>query len=705
MGRFGFHGPPHGEPNKENTVEKKPKGIINKILFLSRKIRKDIVVSSKTYWRLLGYARAHLYLVLFVAILSIISSLIAILPSQIMGLAVEEIRSVDVFHAKRDASSDPNQISVPRPKSSLPIAPAMFKISNYVSKNWTPNQNPSIVAFYVMAAVYMIFYIVNSGISVTRGFTMAKLGQTLIYDMRNQLYQHIQKLSLRYFEDRRTGDIMSRIVNDVHSLQSVIVGPVIGFITDLLKLIWILYFCIRWDWELTLLSMIVGPFLIPATFTFGWIMRKIYRLIRLKVSEMNSLTQDNISGIRIIKGFAREDYEFGRFSKTNDENRQLNIRASKISAVFSPSMGLLMQIGSLLVLALGGVKVIKGEMEVGIFIVFFPYVSMLYGPLAGLTNFYSFIMQALASVERVFEVLDTKPDVVDKPDAIDLPVIKGEVEFKDVCFSYTGNEQVLNNINLKANPGQMVAFVGPSGAGKTTIINLVARFYDPTKGDIFVDGLNLKDIKQSSLRSQMGIVSQDPFLFNDTIKASIAYGKLGATDAEIHDAAKAANAHNFIIELPKGYDTIIGERGTKLSGGQRQRISIARAILADPRILILDEATSSVDTETEMMIQSAIQRLVKDRTTFVIAHRLSTVHNANLIVVLQKGNVVEMGNHNELLAKDGLYSRLYKVQFRTPEEDANDLQKPKTPDLRTPSLEDFSGIDRINGAPIIKVEE
>ncbi len=323
-----------------------------------------------------------------------------------------------------------------------------------------------------------------------------------------------------------------------------------------------------------------------------------------------------------------------------------------------------MEVGSLIVMLYGGIKVLRGEMTAGMFVVFFPYIGMLNGPIMGINRFFTYIIRALASVDRVFEVLDTKPEVADKEDAIELPPIKGYVEFQDVCFSYTKEVEVLKNVSFKCNPGQMVAFVGPSGAGKSTAISMVARFYDPTGGRILVDGYDLRDVKQSSLRKQIGIVLQDPFLFNDTVKSNIAYGKLGATDEEIIEAAKAANAHDFILELPNGYETVIGERGIKLSGGQKQRISIARAILADPRILILDEATSSVDTETEMLIQTAIQRLVANRTTFVIAHRLSTVHNADLIIVLDKGNIVEMGKHKDLITNDGLYSRLYKIQFR-----------------------------------------
>ncbi len=668
---YGFHRFPEEDFKPE---EKKPEGFINGIKFWINKNRQTAIKSAKTYLRLLRYARPYWYLALIVLILSGISSFTSILPTQVTGVAINKIWEAG---SERIQSDTPNDTMVTRDTSpkgrgskTLTIEPIINKATDYVANKWMPNRNRFIVTFVVLAMSFLFFYLLENTISVSNSFIMTKLGNTLTFDMRNHAYSHLQNLSLRFFEDRRTGDLMSRVVNDIDSLQDVIVGPVIWFITDMLRLFWILYLCIKWDWQLTVLSLLVTPILIFATVSFGIFMRKRFRLLREKIGDLNAVIQDNISGIRIIKGFAREDHELDRFKKINDENRKIHIKVSYLNTAFHPLIGLLMQAGALIVLLFGGIKVLRQEMAPGMFVVFFPYVNMLYGPIMGVSRFFNFIIRALASVDRVFEVLDTKPEVADKENAIELKSIRGEVEFRNVSFSYVEGIEALKNVSFKVSPGQMVAFVGPSGAGKTTAINMVSRFYDPTSGDIFVDGYNLKDIKQKSLRSQMGIVLQDPFLFNDTVKANIAYGKIGATDEEIIEAAKAANAHDFIMELPKGYDTIVGERGVKLSGGQKQRISIARAILANPRILILDEATSSVDTETEMLIQTAIQRLVKDRTTFVIAHRLSTVHSADLIIVLENGKVAEMGTHSELIKNDGLYSRLYKIQFKS---------APKTP--------------------------
>ncbi len=695
-----FHGPPPSDPNEEQLDSDKPKDIRGLIVYWLRRARDDVVKSSKTYFRLLRYARPYLHLAVFILILALISAFISVLSIQMMGAVIDEIsrpgsdRGIqETRNAARDATSPARPPSI---QKSLPVAPTIRKAAFYLWKNWMPDRNQSAVTIYVIAAAFLLLHFATSGISIVRSFIMARLGQTIIFDMRNNIYQHIQTLSLRYFEERKTGDVMSRVINDVNSLQSVIVGPVIGFITDIFRMCWVLYFCLLFDWQLTLLSLLVGPLLGISTFIFGVIMRKIYRLIRQKIGELNALLQDNLSGIRVIKGFAREEHELKRFREKSDENRRLNIKIARMHALFSPIVGTLMRLGTLFILLYGGLKVLSGEMTAGMFITFSAYVGMLYGPIMGLSRFFTSIIRALTSVERVFEVLDTEPDIADKEDAIELPAIRGEVEFRNVSFSYTEEVEVLKNISLKAAPGQMIAFVGPSGAGKTTTVNLVSRFYDPTQGDIFIDGHNLKDIKQRSLRKQMGIVLQEPFLFNDTIKASIAYGKLGATDAEIVDAAIAANAHDFIRQLPKGYDTVTGERGIKLSGGQRQRVSIARAILANPRILILDEATSSVDTETEMLIQVAIQRLVKNRTTFVIAHRLSTIHNADLIVVLDGGRIAEMGTHDELLANDGLYSRLHKVQFRVPDDDMDKKrQASKKQQPNRPAAPDDEKLDQI----------
>ncbi|MDQ1317076.1 MAG: ATP-binding cassette, subfamily bacterial MsbA, partial [Candidatus Poribacteria bacterium] len=543
------------DQEQDKPVEEIPKEPIKRLIYIFHRKRKSGIKAMKTYFKLMRYVRPYWYLALTVLILTGISSFTSILPTQVMGVAINEIWSAGGSEASKAVNavqSHPQGGSLPT--KSLTIAPTINKITNFVSANWMQDKNRFIVTFVVLALTFLFLHLFEIGISVANGFIMTKLGNTLTFDMRNHVYDHLQRLSLRFFEDRRTGDLMSRAVNDVDSLQDAIVGPVIWFITDMIRLFFVLYLCISWDWELTVLSLLVSPLLIIFTVTFGIFMKKRYYVLRQRIGDLNAVIQDNLSGIRIIKGFAREDYELGRFKITNDANRKIQINVGYLSTAFSPIIRILMQAGSLIVLLYGGIKVYNHEMTPGMFVVFFPYVSMLYGPIMGVSRFFGYIIRALASVDRVFEVLDSKPEVADKDDAVELPAIRGEMEFKNVCFSYVNGIEVLKDVSFKSSPGQMVAFVGPSGAGKTTAINMVARFYDPNSGDIFVDGYNLKDVKQKSLRSQMGIVLQDPFLFNDTVKINIAYGKIGASDEDIIEAAKAANAHDFIMELQKGYD-------------------------------------------------------------------------------------------------------------------------------------------------------
>ena len=637
-----------------------------------------------TYLRLLRYARPYWHKAVVVLVLVLIAALLQVLPMQFIGVFIDELKVAEV------STTDPAPAAGAKfTRSKMPIAEPMRRIAEGVHDRWLPDLKPAFVLVLVLAWGFFCLQMVQAVMSVVRGFIMADLGQRLIRDMRRNVYGHMQRLSLSYFEERKTGDIMSRIVNDVNSLEQVILGPVIHFITDIFRFAWILYFCLSWDWKLTVLGLVVAPGLLGCTAVFGLFIRRAFRILREKVGDLNALVQDNISGIRVIMGFSREKHEAERFGEKNDENYRQNVKIGKMFTGFHEIIGTINVIGMILCLSYGGYQVVNGRISTGTFIVFLPYIQMLYGPITGLTRFYSMIQRAVASVERVFDIIDTEPDIQDAPDAIELDEVRGSVEFRNVSFSYSNDTPVLTDISLKAESGQMIAFVGPSGAGKTTITNLIPRFYDPAAGSVFLDGHDLRELTLVSLRKRMAMVLQEPFLFNESVKDNIAYGKLDATDEEITAAAKSANAHEFIVDLPKGYDTVIGERGVKLSGGQKQRLSIARAILADPRILILDEATSSVDTETEILIQNAIHRLVKNRTTFVIAHRLSTVQNADQIIVLDDGRVVERGTHEELLENGTLYKRLYEMQFRLGDTAARPEPEEKAPepDIETPELE------------------
>ena len=652
---------------------------------------KNYNTSKNTYIRLLEYLKPYWRKAIIILILSAIGSYIAVLPTQIVGVAVDEIKIADKY-LKNTQNNNSDKIFADKPQSNghtntIPISKPLTTFSQYIHKHWFESYNSTFITLIFLAAIFIFMHAANSGIMLFHGFITTELGQRLIYDMRNQLYDHIQQFPLSYFENNKTGEIMSRLMNDVNSLEQAIVGPVVTFITDMFKFGWILYFCIKLDWQLTGVALFVCPFISLCTYNFGKRIRKVFRSLRDKTAELNALIQDNISGIKVIAGFAKEAEEMERFRNKNYDNYNLYVRILKLVSTLRPIVDLLTETGAVIVICFGGYKVLQGQLSAGTFVIFFPYLQMMYSPITGLTRFYNQVQRAIASTERIFEILDTPSELKDAPNAIDLPPVRGIVEFRHVHFRYNQDMDVLTDINISARPGQMIALVGPSGSGKTTLTKLIPRFYDPTKGEILIDGYNIKDVKLHSLRRQMAMVLQEPFLFNDTVKANIAYARFDALNNEIEEAACAANAHDFIMELPHRYDSVIGERGVKLSGGQKQRIAIARAILANPRILILDEATSSVDTETEQLIQNAIYRLVKHRTTFVIAHRLSTILHADLIVVMDHGRIAETGLHHELLANGGLYKKLFEMQFMIQETAKQEIEEADLVATQEPAID------------------
>lgn len=494
-------------------------------------------------------------------------------------------------------------------------------------------------------------------------YLMSYIGQKVIIDIREAVYRHMQKLSLSYYEKRRTGQLMSYITNDVAAVQGALVESMIELVTESMTLIGSLVAMFYLHWQLSLLTLITAPLVGQTMSIFGKKLHKSSALIQERAADITSILQESISSVRVIKSFAREDYEIERFKKENHNNFRAQMKNSQIMATLTPIIEFVAALGITMIIWYGGREVINNSLTAGSLIAFLVYAVNLSNPIKRLSRVYGNIQKAMAAANRVFDVLDTQPEIEDMPGAKVLAQIDGHVEFKGVTFEYKPGEAALKDVDLQVQAGQVVAIVGPSGAGKTTIANLLPRFYDPVAGHIAIDGIDIKTITLTSLREQIGIVPQETILFNGTVYSNILYGRLDATKDEVIAAAKAANAHNFIMEMPNTYDTQIGERGSKLSGGQRQRISIARAILKNPRILILDEATSALDTESEKLVQEAVDKLMIGRTSFVIAHRLSTIQRADVIVVMERGKIAEQGTHDELLAFGGLYSKLYRVQF------------------------------------------
>lgn len=494
------------------------------------------------------------------------------------------------------------------------------------------------------------------------------LGSRFIHRIRTHAYAALQRLSLSYFEDTPTGDIMSRLSDDVNSLENLVVHSTDTLIVDTLRLMGAAVILFVLDWRVALAALIPVPAILFGFQRFARPLRRAYRAVRDQLGDLNARLQDNIQGIRVIQAFSAEEKERERIYSASEAYSERYIEVIKLWTTVFPALSMIAALGIPLIIGVGAHFIRQGTFTVGEMIAFLAYAAQFYTPVRNLTRTVDVVQRALAAADRVFELMDRRPDIEDAPDARELGPIAGEVELRDVYFRYSDGEEVLAGITLRARPGERIALVGRSGAGKSSILNLIPRFYDPIQGQVLVDGHDVRKVTQASLRSQIALVLQETFLFNDTVWENIAYGFNGAPSPEtIEAAARAAHAHDFIVQLPKGYGTPIGERGVKLSGGERQRLAIARALLADPKILLLDEATSSVDSESELLIHDALDGLMRGRTTFIIAHRLSTVRNAGRIIVIEEGSIAEEGSHEELLACGGIYSQLYAIQFDIPE--------------------------------------
>ena len=522
----------------------------------------------------------------------------------------------------------------------------------------------------VISASIVVIFLLRGIFLYGQNYLMSYVGQHVIIDIRSEVFRKLQRLSMSFYDKNKTGTIMSYVTNDVNALQGAMVDNTIELVTEGIILIGSVCAMIYLDWKLTLFTILTFPIVLYFMNYFGKKIRRSGGQIQEATADITSVLQESVSSARVVKSFVREQYEIERFERENEANLKANLKNAKYMATLTPTIEFVAALGVTLILWYGGNNVIAGETTAGSLVAFLAYAVNISNPIKRITRVSGNIQKALAAAQRVFDVLDLREEVRNLPDAKVLPAVTGNVSFEHVTFSYNTGDEILHDLSFTAKPGQAIGLVGPSGAGKSTVASLLPRFYDCDAGTIRIDGTDIRHVTLDSLRNQVGIVPQETILFNGSVYDNILYGRLDATKEEIEAAAKAANAHDFIMELPEGYNTMLGDRGVNISGGQRQRIAIARAILKDPRILILDEATSALDTESERVVQEALNRLMVGRTSIIIAHRLSTIKNADRILVLDKGKLAEDGTHEELMEKNGLYAHLYQIQYRTNEEES-----------------------------------
>ncbi|BCX03054.1 MAG: ABC transporter ATP-binding protein [Candidatus Roseilinea sp.] len=517
----------------------------------------------------------------------------------------------------------------------------------------------------ILIAVFMVRAIVDIGSQ----FLIAEAGDSVTRDLRQSVYAHLQSLDLGFFANRRTGELTSRLSSDVTVVRVALVNNIATLLSSILTVVGSAVLVITINWRLTGIVVLIFPLATIIARLYSRSLRPLSTKAQDRLAEATAIAEEAISGVRVVKAFGREPYEVQRFNRAAHEVFQASLKLSRIRATFGPLIGLMFFFALVGVLWFGSQEVSAGRLRAGDLVAFLLYGAVIAGGISGLATIFAQFQEAIGATRRLFEILDTQPEVHDAPDARDVGAVRGQITFDHVSFAYEDDREVVSDVSFDIAPGEILALVGPSGAGKSTLFNLIPRFYDPTRGAVRLDGVDLRELKVASLRSTIAIVPQDAMLFSGTVRENILYGDLNASEAAMIAAAKAANAHEFILALPKGYDTLVGERGVKLSGGQRQRIAIARAILKNPRILLLDEATSALDSESEGLVQEALGRLMQGRTTIIIAHRLSTVQVAHRIAVLDKGRLVELGTHDELMAARGLYYKLYSLQFEVEEAD------------------------------------
>ncbi|MDE2734839.1 MAG: ABC transporter ATP-binding protein [Gemmatimonadota bacterium] len=593
---------------------------------------------GKLLFRLLSYAKPHWKLITLSLLLMVAATTIGLGQPLLMSVLIDDVLNVGA----------PSSTDVEVRFDLLALLP--------VAKD-----NP-VAALAWLVGLLILMNLTVSVLSALRGYIMARIGQRVTYGLRNEVYTHLHALSLSYYNKNETGRIMASVTQDVGRLQDFISDGLQEAIRDVLTLIIICIILFGLNPGLAALVLLPTPLLVWATMRFGRKLHAIYRPLWRRWASLSALLADTIPGVRVVKAFAQEQREVGKFEGRSLDLLRGELRVAWMRSLFGPVMTFVTAIGTIIIWWVGGRDILSGELTLGAFVAFTMYMYRFYGPVESLCRLNHRFQRAATSAERVFDVLDTHPEVIDQPGAMLMPPIEGRVEFRGVHFGYEEDKPVIEDLNFAVEPGEMIGLAGHSGAGKSTLINLICRFYEPQEGAILIDGHDTRQVNLKSLREQIGVVLQDPFLFNGTVAENIAYGHPESSLEQTVAAAKAANAHDFIMNMPDGYDTMVGERGTRVSGGERQRLSIARAILRNPRILILDEATSNVDTQTEAQIQEALERLVQGRTTFAIAHRLSTLKNSHRLLILDKGKLAEIGTHDELIEQDGIYAHLCRMQ-------------------------------------------
>jgi ATP-binding cassette, subfamily B, multidrug efflux pump len=637
---------------------------------LEQETRKPKSVGA-TLRRFARYFRPYGWLLTLVTVLLIVNTYTQVIGPELIGQAVDCYLAPAVVAENASAMGQAAPVAVPGGATAIDAASQ----SNCWFADLPLGAPTSELLRGLLSIVLLItgLYVLGSATGGLMFFSMSWLGQHVLRAIRERLFAHLQRLSLGFYSRQETGDLMSRITNDTDTIQQMLSFGLVQVLGGVLLIVWIAWNMLMLNWAYALLSLSIVPLMAVVTVWFSNQARRAFRVTRQSIGEVNAELEEGISGVREVQAFNREDANIESFRASNAVNRDANVKAVAYTSALAPALEALGFVAIAIVVGVGGIFLLRGQtlagsvISLGLIITFLGYVQRFNQPIAQISVLWANLQSAIAGAERIFELMDEVPDVSEKINAVALAEIKGEVVFDNVLAEYNPGEPVLKGINLRAEPGQTIAIVGPTGAGKTTIINLLPRFWDVSGGTIRIDGVDIRDVTLGSLREQIGIVLQDTFLFSTTVMENIRFSRPNAGDEEVISAATLAQAHDFIERLPEGYQTVLGERGSGLSQGQRQLISIARAALADPRVLILDEATSSVDTRTERKIQAALEKLLEGRTSFVIAHRLSTIRNADQVLVLKDGEIIERGTHDTLLEERGFYYNLYMSQFRAEE--------------------------------------